>query len=201
MKATNSRPNTKVMLSWLLEVRGTGRSPLATRSCACRSKTADLKASMRISPPASGYPVSSAQKCGDALPRLQSPRMARCWSLMTRAARSGVLPIPARVTVPLHIRIGRNRNGKKRLWAAFFVVHVRFWHKADISGSKLLLCNVTDWRIVVSRATVLNYTGDAIGSICDRWCGCGPRPARFAGIGGAFDHPHHNQNNFRGGPS
>jgi len=45
--------------------------------------------------------VSSAQKCGDALPRLQSPRMARCWSLMTRAARSGVLPTLARATVPL----------------------------------------------------------------------------------------------------
>jgi len=40
------------------------------------------------------------------------------------------------VTVPLHIRIGRNRNGKKRLWAAFFVVHVRFWHKADISPAE-----------------------------------------------------------------
>ena len=71
--------------------------------------------------PASGYPVSSAQRCGDALPRLQSPRMARCWSLMTRAARSGVLPTLARATVPLQIRIGRSRNGEKRLWDVFFV--------------------------------------------------------------------------------
>src|SRR5262249_50548223 len=77
MKATNFRPNTKVMLSSLLKVPGTGRSLLATRLCACRSKMADLKASMRISPQVSGYPVSSAQKCGDVLPRLQSPRMDR----------------------------------------------------------------------------------------------------------------------------
>src|SRR5262249_17236158 len=79
---------------------------------------ADLKASTRISPLASGYLVSSAQKCGDALPRLRSPRMDRCWSLMTRAARSGVLPTPARATVPLHIRIGRNRDGEKR-WRVY----------------------------------------------------------------------------------
>src|SRR5215469_10178352 len=114
MKATNFRPNTKVMLSSLLKVPGTGRSLLATRSCACRSKMADLKASMRISPLASGFPVSGAQKCGDALPRLQSPRMDRCWSLMTRAARSGALPTPARATLPQHIRIERNRDGEKR---------------------------------------------------------------------------------------
>ena len=79
------------------------------------------------------YPVSSAQKCGDALPRLQSPRMDRCWSLMTRAVQSGALPTLARATVPLHIRIGRNRNGEKRLRGAFFVMHICFWHKADIA--------------------------------------------------------------------
>ena len=94
---------------------------------------ADLKATRRILPPASGYPVSSAQKCGDALPRLQSPRMDRYWSLMTRAARSGVLPTPAQATVPLHIRIGRNRSGEKRLWGAFSVMNVCFWHKADMA--------------------------------------------------------------------
>jgi len=49
-------------------------------------------------------------------------------------------------------------------------------------------------RIAVSRATALNYTGDAIGSICDRRCGWGARPALFAGIAGAFDRPHNNQN-------
>jgi hypothetical protein len=65
------------------------------------------------------YPVSSAQKCGDALPRLQSPRMARSWSLMTRAARSGVSPTPARATV--HNRIGRNRNSEKAIVGAFSV--------------------------------------------------------------------------------
>ena len=37
------------------------------------------------------------------------------WSLMIRVARSGVLPTPARATVPLHIRIGRSCNGEKRL--------------------------------------------------------------------------------------
>jgi hypothetical protein len=35
---------------------------------------------------------------------------------------------------------------------------------------------------------------DAIGSICDRRCGWGLRPALFAGIGGAFDRPQNNQN-------
>ena len=33
---------------------------------------------------------------------------------------------------------------------------------------------------------------EAIGSIGDRRCGWGPRPALFAGIGGAFDRPHNN---------
>jgi hypothetical protein len=33
----------------------------------------------------------------------------------------GVLPTLARATVPLQIRIGRSRNGEKRLWDAFFV--------------------------------------------------------------------------------
>ena len=76
--------------------------------------------------------MSSAQKCGDALPRLQSPRMDRYWSLMTRAARSGVLPTPAQATVPLHM-IEWNRSGEKRLWGAFSVMNVCFWHKADMA--------------------------------------------------------------------
>ena len=33
---------------------------------------------------------------------------------------------------------------------------------------------------------------EVIGSIGDRRCGWGPRPALFAGIGGAFDRPHNN---------
>ena len=41
---------------------------------------------------------------------------------------------------------------------------------------------------------------DAIGSICDRRCGWGPRQRRCK-IGGAFDRPHNNQNTLGGGPS
>jgi hypothetical protein len=43
------------------------------------------------------------------------------------------LHTPARATAPLHIRIGRKRNDEKRLWSAFFVMNVCFWHKADIA--------------------------------------------------------------------
>ena len=42
--------------------------PTAIRSCACHSRTADLKASMRILPLDSGYPASDAQKYGGVLP-------------------------------------------------------------------------------------------------------------------------------------
>ena len=41
---------------------------------------------------------------------------------------------------------------------------------------------------------------DAIGSICDRRCGWGPRQRRCK-IGGAFDRPHNNQNTLGGGSS
>jgi len=41
---------------------------------------------------------------------------------------------------------------------------------------------------------------DAIGSICDRRCGWGPRQRRCK-IGGAFDRPHNNQNTLGEGPS
>lgn len=98
-KASNSRLSTKVMHSWCSEVRGTVRNPPATRWCACRSKMAGPKATMRISSPGFGCPVRDAPRFGDVPPRLRSPRMARCWLPTILPARSGALPMSARATV------------------------------------------------------------------------------------------------------
>ena len=100
-------PEFKVTLSWLSKVRGIGQSRPATRSCACHSRTAGLKASMRISRPGFGYPASNAQKYGGAPLHLRLPRMDRCSSLMIPAAHPGVFPTQANVTASLHVRMAQ----------------------------------------------------------------------------------------------
>ena len=68
----------KGTLSWRSKVHGIVQSRPAIRSCAYHSRTAGLKASMRISPLDFGYPASNGQKCGGVPPHLRLPKTDHC---------------------------------------------------------------------------------------------------------------------------
>ena len=104
MQATNSRQSTKGTLSWRSKVHGIVQSRPVIRSCAYHSRTAGLKASMRISPLDFGYPASNGQKCGGVPPRLRLPKTDRCWSPMIRVAPSGAFPTQANA-MPPHVQM------------------------------------------------------------------------------------------------